>query len=71
MIRTATPRLRTFAVLAVLGLVGGLAAGRPELAAVAAPFAMLLGIGLAVSHDLDVSIEGRLDRDRAIDFQSS
>ncbi len=67
MIRTATPRLRTYAVLAVLGLVGGLAAGRPELAAVAAPFAMLLGIGLAVSHDLDVAVEVRLDRDRAIE----
>jgi len=66
-IRTATPRLRTFAVLAVVGLVGGLAAGRPELAAVAAPFAILLGVGLAVSHDLDVTIDVRLDRDRAIE----
>jgi uncharacterized protein (DUF58 family) len=66
-IRATTPRLRTFAVLAVLGLVGGLAAGRPELAAVAAPFAILLGIGLAVAHDLDVKIDVSLDRDRAIE----
>ncbi|MDH5615018.1 MAG: hypothetical protein OEY62_00570, partial [Acidimicrobiia bacterium] len=51
----------------MVGLVGGLAAGRPELAAVAAPFAILLGVGLAVSHDLDVTIDVRLDRDRAIE----
>ena len=70
MIRATTPRLRTFAVLAVLGLVGGLAAGRPELAAVAAPFAVLLGVGLAVSHDLDISVEAKLDRDRAIEGES-
>jgi uncharacterized protein (DUF58 family) len=54
-------------VLAVLGLVGGLAAGRPELAAVAAPFAVLLAVGLSVSHDLDVEVDVHLDRDRAIE----
>jgi len=67
MIRTASPRLRTFAVVAVLGLIGGLAAGRPELAALAAPFAVLLGVGLAVSHDLGVTVDVRLDRDRAVE----
>ena len=67
MIRTTTPRLRTFAVAAVLGLVGGLAAGRPELVAVAAPLVVLLTVGLAVSHDLDVNIDVSLDRDRAIE----
>jgi uncharacterized protein (DUF58 family) len=65
--RVTTPRLRTFAVLAVLGIVGGLAAGRPELAAIAAPFAVLLGVGLTVSHDLDVNIDVHLDRDRAVE----
>lgn len=65
MIRTPTPRLRTYAVLAVLGLVGGLAAGRPELAAVAAPFAVLLAVGLVVSHDLNVEVDAQLDPDRA------
>lgn len=65
--RTATPRLRTFAVLAALGLVGGLAAGRPELAALAAPFAVLLAIGLAGSRDLDAELDAELRRDRAIE----
>ena len=67
MIRSATPRLRTFAVIAVLGLVGGLAAGRPELAAVAAPFVVLLGVGLMVSHDLVLKADVSLDRDRAVE----
>ena len=67
MTRTTTARLRTFAVVGVLGLVGALAVGRPELAAVAAPFVVLLGIGLAVSHDLDLTIEAELDRDRAVE----
>ena len=66
-IRSTTPRLRVFAVAAVLGLVGGLAAGRPELVAVAAPFVILLAVGLAVSHDLEVNIDVSLDRDRAIE----
>lgn len=65
--RTASPRLRTFAVLAALGLVGGLAAGRPELAALAAPFAVLLAVGLALSRDLDAGIEAELHRERAIE----
>ncbi len=67
MTRSVTPRLRTFAVIAVLGLVGGLAAGRPELAAVAAPFVVLLGVGLMASHDLEVHTAVRLDRDRVVE----
>jgi uncharacterized protein (DUF58 family) len=37
------------------------------LAAVVAPFVVLLGVGLALSHDLSLSIAVRLDRDRAIE----
>jgi len=68
--RTPTPRLRTFAVLSAVGLIGGLVAGRPELAALAAPFAILLGVGLAVSHDLDVTFAAGLDRHRAIEGET-
>ncbi len=70
MTRTTTPRLRLFAVLAVIGLVGGLASGRPELVAVAAPFAVLLGVGLVFSHDLDLDLDLELDRDRAIEGET-
>ena len=39
MTRAATGKLRVYLVLAGLGLLGSLALGRPELAALAAPFA--------------------------------
>lgn len=43
----ATPRLTAYAALAALGLLGALALRRPELVAVAAPFALVLGLGIA------------------------
>ena len=70
MIRTATPRLRTFAVLAVIGLIGGLATGRRELVAVAAPFVVLLAVGLAFSHDLDLDVDFQLSRGRAVEGEA-
>ncbi len=42
----ATPRLTAYAILAALGMLGALAVRRPELVAVAAPFALVLGLGL-------------------------
>jgi uncharacterized protein (DUF58 family) len=45
MTRTGNPRLVGYAALAALGLVGALAVRRPELAVVAAPFALLLAVG--------------------------
>jgi uncharacterized protein (DUF58 family) len=44
-IRTGNPRLVGYAALAALGLVGALALRRPELAIVAAPFAVALALG--------------------------
>ena len=43
--RAGNPRLVGYAALAALGLLGALALRRPELAIVAAPFALLLAIG--------------------------
>ena len=45
MTRAGNPRLVGYAALAALGLLGALALRRPELAIVAAPFALLLAIG--------------------------
>ena len=45
MIRTTNPRLVGYATLAALGLVGALVLRRPELAIVAAPFAVILVLG--------------------------
>jgi uncharacterized protein (DUF58 family) len=44
-IRTGNPRLVGYAALAAAGLLGALALRRPELAIVAAPFALLLALG--------------------------
>ena len=58
MTRTGNPRLLGYAVLAALGLLGALAIRRPELAVVAAPFALFLALGTrARDPGLDVTVE--------------
>lgn len=44
--RTASPRLEGYAVVIALGLVAALALRRPELAVLAAPFALFLALGV-------------------------
>lgn len=65
--RLASPRLRAWAVLAVAGLVGGVASGRPELVAIAAPFVLLLTAGLVGARDLSLTVGITVDRDRALE----
>ena len=59
-------RLPAYAVLAATGLVAGLALGRVEPVALAAPFLLALVGGLAV-HEPEVSVRVSLDRDRVIE----
>jgi uncharacterized protein (DUF58 family) len=59
-------RLSAYAALAAAGLVAGLALGRVEPVALAAPFLIALVAGLAM-HEPDVSVRVSLDRDRAIE----
>jgi len=59
-------RLPAYAVLAATGLVAGLALGRVEPVALAAPFLLALVAGLAV-HEPEVSVRVSLDRDRVIE----
>jgi uncharacterized protein (DUF58 family) len=58
---TASPRLQTYAALAAVALVAALAAGEPELAALAAPFLLLVAVGLAGAP---LAVEGRLSLER-------
>jgi hypothetical protein len=44
--RAATTKLGAYAALAGVGLIAALVLGRPEPAALAAPFALLLVVGL-------------------------
>jgi uncharacterized protein (DUF58 family) len=63
---SAAPRLVTYTALSLIALVGALAAGRPELTALAIPFALLVAV--ALTGPGPPSLEGslRLERDRAL-----
>ncbi len=67
MTRVATAKLRVYPALAGLGLIGALALGRPELAALAAPFAVLVGVGLAFAHRPELRVLVEVDRDRQLE----
>ena len=65
--RTAAPKLGAYAGLAALGLLASLVLGRPELAVLAAPFALLLFAGLAAAREPEFLASLTLDRDRAVE----
>ena len=65
--RAATPKLGAYAGLAALGLVASLVFGLPELVALAAPFALVAGAGLALVERPDVTVTFALDRERALE----
>ena len=67
MTRTGSPRIVGYAALAAVGLIGALALRRPELAVAAAPFALILAIGLRTARDPGVSVEHALSTDRALE----
>jgi uncharacterized protein (DUF58 family) len=52
--------------VAALGLLAGLALGRPELVAVAAPMAVLVAVGLAAAREPAVQVSVAADADRAV-----
>lgn len=61
----ATPRLRAAVCLAAVGILAAVVLGRPEPAAVAAPFALLALFGLEQRRPARVEAELRLDGERA------
>src|SRR5947207_10670924 len=65
--RTAAPKLGAYAGLAALGLLASLVLGRPELAVLASPFALLLFAGLAAAREPKFLVSLTLDRDRAVE----
>ena len=56
-----TARLHAYVALAAFGLVAALATGRPELAALAAPFAVALVVGIAATVPPRVAVAVELD----------
>ena len=67
MTRTGSPRVLGYAAIAGVGLLGALALRRPELAVVAAPFALLLAIGTRAARSPELAVTVTIDADRAIE----
>ena len=67
MTRAATPKLGAYAALAGTGLLAALVLGRPELAALAAPFAVVLAAGLSLAREPRVKAMLELDRERQVE----
>jgi uncharacterized protein (DUF58 family) len=67
MTRAASPKVAAYAALAGLGLVASLVTRRAELAALAAPFLLVLGAGFLLAGPLEARLHVRLDRDRVLE----
>ena len=67
MSRSASPRLGAYTALASVALVGAVSAGRPELAALAIPFALLVAVALAGPGPPVLEGSLRLERDRVLE----
>ena len=67
MSRAASPKLTAYAALGGLALIAALVLGRPELAAMGAPFLLLLGVGVLGAADPELRASVRVDQDRLIE----
>jgi uncharacterized protein (DUF58 family) len=65
--RAASPRLEGYAVVVAVGLVAALALRRPELAVLAAPFALVLALGLRTAREPRIHTSLALDTDRVVE----
>ena len=64
--RRPSAKIAAYTGVAALALLAGLALGRPELVAVAAPLAVLVVAGLAGARDPELDAEVVVDRERAL-----
>ena len=64
--RRPSAKIAAYVGVAALALLAGLALGRPELVAVAAPLAVLVVAGLAGARDPELAAEVTVDRERAL-----
>jgi uncharacterized protein (DUF58 family) len=67
MTRFAGPRLEGYAILSGVGLVAALALRRPELAVLAAPFALLLAAGLRAGAEPEIEASFSLEAERTVE----
>ena len=67
MTRAGSPRIGGYAGLAALGLLAALVARRPELAVLAAPFALALALGVGGGREPKPRLDVAFDRERALE----
>jgi uncharacterized protein (DUF58 family) len=65
--RYATPKLAGYVALTAIGLLASLILARPELAVLAAPFALVLALGLSIARRPDVRVHVEVDRERVLE----
>ena len=65
--RSATGKLHVYVVLAGLGLLGGLTLGRPEVVAIAAPFALYAALALVRAQAPVVKASSEIPRERQLE----
>jgi uncharacterized protein (DUF58 family) len=65
--RRASPRLPGYALVAALGLVGALALRRPELALVAAPFALVLTLATRLAREPELELDFAVEGERTLE----
>jgi len=70
MTRTATAKLGAYTALAGLGLLGSLVVGRPELVALAAPFAVVLLAGLSLAETPELKVAFELEHERQVEGET-
>ena len=67
MTRTGSPRIGGYAAVSAIGLLAALALRRPELAIIAAPFALVLAVGTSLARDPTVDVELTITSDRTLE----
>jgi uncharacterized protein (DUF58 family) len=65
--RTGSPRIEGYATVVAIGMVSALALRRPELAVVAAPFALVLAIGLRTARDPELELSFTAGTERTLE----
>jgi uncharacterized protein (DUF58 family) len=65
--RRPSPKLGAYAGLAAFGLFAALAGERPELAALAAPFALIVALGLLLSREPEVVVDLTIEAERVFE----
>ncbi len=65
--RAATAKLRVYPALAAVGVLAGLALGRPELVALGAPFAVLAAVGVSLAQEPRLQVRLVLGAERQVE----